>query len=63
MRRSSLAQVMVTIAPAKAGGVVGLLLRVTTLTGQELVTGGGGPGGRQADSDAAQPGGAGRGAN
>ena len=39
-------QVMVTIAPAKAGGVVGLLLRVTTLTGQELVTGGGGPGGR-----------------
>ena len=56
-------QVMVTIAPAKAGGVVGLLLRVTTLTGEELVTGGGGPGGRQADSDAAQPGGAGRGAN
>ena len=44
---------MVTIAPAKAGGVVGLLLRVTTRTG-ELVTGGG-PGGRQADSDAAQP--------
>ena len=44
--------VMITVAPAKAGGVVGLLLRVTTLSGEELVTGGGGPGGRQADPDA-----------
>jgi hypothetical protein len=48
-------QVMVTVAPAKAGGVVGLLLRVTTLTGQEVVTGGGGPGGRQGDPDAGRP--------
>ena len=48
-------QVMVTVAPAKAGGVVGLLLRVTTLTGEELVTGGGAPGGRQGDPDAARP--------
>lgn len=55
--------VMVTVAPSKAGGVVGLLLRVTTLSGEELVTGGGGPGGRQADPDAGRQGGAGRGAN
>jgi hypothetical protein len=55
--------VMVTIAPSKAGGVVGLLLRVTTLQGEEVVTGGGGPGGRQADPDAGREGGAGRGAN
>lgn len=53
--------VMVTVAPAKAGGVVGLLLRVTSLKGEELVTGGGGPGGRQADPDAGRQGGAGRG--
>ena len=44
--------VVVTIAPSKAGGTVGLLLRVTTPAGEELVTGGGGPGGRQADPDA-----------
>ena len=57
-------QVMVTIAPSKAGGVVGLLLRVTTLQGEEIVTGGGGPGGRQADPDAGREGGgAGRGGN
>ena len=54
--------VMVTVAPAKAGGIVGLLLRVTTLQGEELVTGGGGPGGRQGDPDAGR-GGPGRGAN
>jgi hypothetical protein len=48
-------QVMVTVAPAKAGGVVGLLLRVTSMDGKELVTGGGGPAGRQADPDAARP--------
>jgi hypothetical protein len=53
--------VMVTIAPSKAGGVVGLLLRVTNMQGEELVTGGGGPGGRQADPDAGREGGAGRG--
>lgn len=51
--------VIVTIAPAKAGGVVGLLLRVTTVGGEELVTSGGGPGGRQADPDAGRQGGAG----
>jgi hypothetical protein len=55
--------VMITVAPSKAGGVVGLLLRVTTISGEELVTGGGGPGGRQADPDAGRQGGAGRGAN
>ena len=53
--------VMVTVAPSKAGGVVGLLLRVTSLTGEELVTGGGGPGGRQGDPEAGRSGGAGRG--
>jgi hypothetical protein len=55
--------VMVTVAPAKAGGVVGLCLRVANMQGEELVTGGGGPGGRQADPDAGRAGGAGRGAN
>jgi hypothetical protein len=40
-----------------------LLLRVTTSQGEEVVTGGGGPGGRQADPDAGREGGAGRGAN
>jgi hypothetical protein len=55
--------VMITVAPSKAGGVVGLLLRVTTVSGEELVTGGGGPGGRQADPDAGRQGGAGRGGN
>jgi hypothetical protein len=55
--------VMVTIAPSRAGGVVGLLLRVASMDGKELVTGGGGPGGRQADPDAAKPEAAGRGAN
>ena len=49
--------VMVTIAPSKAGGVVGLLLRVTDMQGQELVTGGGGAGGRQGDPDAGRQGG------
>ena len=44
--------VVVTVAPSKAGGLVGLLLRVTTPAGEELVTGGGAPGGRQADPDA-----------
>jgi Family of unknown function (DUF6152) len=53
--------VMVTIAPSKAGGVVGLLLRVTDMKGEELVTGGGGPGGRQGDPDAGRQGGGGRG--
>lgn len=53
--------VMVTIAPSKAGGVVGLLLRVTTMSGEELVTGGGGPGGRQSDPDAGRQAGPGRG--
>ncbi len=53
--------VMVTIAPSKAGGVIGLLLRVTSVQGEELVTGGGGPGGRQGDPDAGREGGAGRG--
>jgi Family of unknown function (DUF6152) len=53
--------VMVTIAPSKAGGVVGLLLRVTNMQGEELVTGGGGPGGRQGDPDAGRQGGGGRG--
>ena len=51
----------VTIAPSKAGGVVGLLLRVTTPSGEELVTGGGGPGGRQGDPDAGRQAGPGRG--
>lgn len=55
--------VMITVAPAKAGGVVGLLLRVTTVDGVELVTSGGGVGGRQADPDAGRQGGAGRGSN
>ncbi|HEY6509307.1 MAG TPA: DUF6152 family protein [Vicinamibacterales bacterium] len=54
-------QVMVTVAPSKAGGVVGLLLRVTSLSGEELVTGGGGPGGRQGDPEAGRQGGTGRG--
>ena len=54
--------VMVTIAPSKAGGIVGLCLRVTNLKGEELVTGGGGPGGRQGDPDAGRQGG-GRGAS
>jgi hypothetical protein len=54
--------VMVTIAPSKAGGVVGLCLRVGNMQGEELVTGGGGPGGRQGDPDAGRQGG-GRGAN
>ena len=53
--------VVVTIAPSKAGGVVGLLLRVTTPSGEELVTGGGGPGGRQGDPDAGRQTGPGRG--
>jgi hypothetical protein len=53
--------VVVTIAPSKAGGTVGLLLRVTTTAGEELVTGGGGPGGRQADPDAGRQAGPGRG--
>ena len=55
--------VMVTVAPSKAGGVVGLLLRVTSLSGEELVTGGGGPGGRQGDPEAGRLGGPGRGGN
>jgi hypothetical protein len=55
--------VIVTVAPSKAGGVVGLLLRVATPAGEELVTSGGGPGGRQADPDAGRQGGSGRGAN
>jgi hypothetical protein len=55
--------VMVTVAPAKAGGVVGLLLRVTNMDGQELVTSGGAPGGRQADPDAGRQAGPGRGSN
>ena len=54
--------VMVTIAPSKAGGIVGLCLRVTNMKGEELVTGGGGPGGRQGDPDAGRQGGGGRGA-
>ena len=53
--------VMVTVAPSKAGGVVGLCLRVTNMQGEELVTGGGGPGGRQGDPDAGREGGPGRG--
>lgn len=53
--------VVVTVAPSKAGGVVGLLLRVTTPSGEELVTGGGGPGGRQGDPDAGRQTGPGRG--
>jgi Family of unknown function (DUF6152) len=53
--------VMVTVAPSKAGGVVGLCLRVTNMQGEELVTGGGGAGGRQGDPDAGRQGG-GRGA-
>ena len=55
--------VMVTIAPSKAGGVVGLCLRVTNMKGEELVTGGGGPGGRQGDPDSGRQGGSGRGAS
>ena len=51
--------VMVTIAPSKAGGVVGLCLRVGNMQGEELVTGGGGPGGRQGDPDAGRQGGRG----
>ncbi len=53
--------VMVTVAPSKAGGVVALLLRVTNMQGEELVTGGGGAGGRQGDADAGRQGGGGRG--
>jgi hypothetical protein len=53
--------VMVTVAPSKAGGVVGLLLRVTDMKGEELVTGGGAAGGRQGDPDAGRQGGGGRG--
>ena len=53
--------VMVTVAPSKAGGVVGLLLRVTNMQGEELVTGGGGAAGRQGDPDAGRQGGGGRG--
>jgi hypothetical protein len=34
------AAVKVTIAPAKAGGTVGLLLKVTNMQGEELVTDG-----------------------
>jgi hypothetical protein len=49
--------VMVTVAPSKAGGIVGLCLRVADMQGQELVTGGGGPGGRQGDPDAGRQGG------
>ena len=48
--------VMVTVAPSKAGGVVGLLLRVTDMKGEELVTGGGGTGGRQGDPDGGRQG-------
>src|SRR5215208_5479703 len=48
--------VMVTIAPSKAGGVVGLCLRVANMQDEELVTGGGGPGGRQGDPDAGRQG-------
>jgi len=55
--------VVVTVAPSKAGGVVGLCLRVATPAGEELVTSGGGPGGRQGDPDAGRQGGSGRGAN
>jgi hypothetical protein len=55
--------VMVTVAPSKAGGVVGLLLRVTSLDGTELVTSGGGAGGRQGDPDAGRQGGGGRSSN
>jgi hypothetical protein len=53
--------VMITVAPSKAGGVVGLLLRVTSMSGEELVTGGGGPGGRQGDPEAGRQAGPGRG--
>jgi hypothetical protein len=49
--------VMVTVAPSKAGGIIGLLLRVTNMQGEELITGGGGPGGRQGDPDAGRQGG------
>src|SRR5262245_52426148 len=38
--------VMVDIAPSKAGGTVGLLLKVANLQGEELVTGGAAAGGR-----------------
>ncbi len=54
--------VVVTVAPSKAGGIVALLLRITSPEGEELVTGGGGAGGRQGDPDAGRQGGAGRGA-
>jgi hypothetical protein len=36
--------VMVTVAPSRAGGVVGLLLKVTNMQGEELVTGDAGRG-------------------
>ena len=49
--------VVVTVAPSKAGGVVGLCLRVTNAQGEELVTCGGGPGGRQGDPDSGRQGG------
>jgi hypothetical protein len=55
--------ITVEIAPSKAGGTVGLLLRAASLKGEELVTGGGAAGGRQADPDAGRAGGAGRGGN
>jgi uncharacterized protein DUF6152 len=35
--------ITVTIAPSKAGGVVGLLLKAVDAKGEELVPGGGGP--------------------
>lgn len=55
-------EVMVTVAPSKAGGLVGLLLRVTTLQGEEIVGGGAGGGGRQGEPGAGREGG-GRGAS
>ena len=36
--------VMVTVAPSRAGGVIGLLLKVTNMQGDELVTGDAGRG-------------------
>jgi hypothetical protein len=36
--------VMVTVAPSRAGGVIGLLLKVTNMQGEELVTGDAGRG-------------------
>lgn len=36
--------ITITVAPAKAGGPVGLLLRVTNAKGEEIVGGGGGRG-------------------